>query len=218
MRLIELFKLILTMKKFLALIAILLLVGCEFEENVESISSTIEKVSAQNNTEIKFEYSSKNKLIVTVNDKRLVEDAFLLGKILLEIDQQLLKERIVIQNYLIRSKVDKKMFLNLNIDLLHQIRERKKKAEGYLKLYSQNPNKIINYLNKDLLKNKEILDFFKTVNEAKHWIKSEFNGFNIYPLNGTNYLFFEFVTNKESFQICLNSDNSDNDIYGLIIK
>ncbi len=206
------------MKQFLLLIAIILLVGCEFGTNVETISSTIEKVSAQNNTEIKFEYSSKEKLIVTVNDKRLVEDAFLLGKILFEIDQQLLKERIVIKKYLIRSKVDKNMFLNLNSDLLHQMLERKKKAEAYLKLYSQNPNKIIDYFNKDLLKNKETFNFFNAVNETNHWEKSEFNGFNIYPLNGTNYLFFEYVINNESFQICLNSDNSDNDIYGLIIE
>lgn len=218
MSLIEFFKPILTMKQFLALIAILMLVGCEFGANVESISSTIENVSAQNNTEIKFEYTTKDKLIVTVNDKRLVEDAFLLGKILFEIDQQLLKERIVIKNYLIRSKVDKKMFLNLNSDLLHQILERKKRAETYLKLYSQKPKELIYYFNKDLLKNKEILNFFNTVNETNYWEESEFNGFNIYPLKGTNYLFFEYVINNESFQICLNSDKVDNDIYGLIIE
>lgn len=206
------------MKQFLALIAILMLVGCEFGANVESISSTIENVSAQNNTEIKFEYSTKDKLIVTVNDKRLVEDAFLLGKILFEIDQQLLKERIVIKNYLIRSKADKKMFLNLNSDLLHQILERKKKAEAYLKLYSQKPEGLICYFNEDLLKNKEIFDFFKNSDETSYWNKSKFNGFSIYPLNGTNYLFFEYVINNESFQICLNSDKVDNDIYGLIIE
>ena len=79
------------------------------------------------------------------------------GKILFEIDQQLLKERIVIKNYLIRSKEDKKLFLNLNSDLLHQIFERKKKAEAYLKLYSQKPEELICYFNEDLLKNKERL-------------------------------------------------------------
>lgn len=206
------------MKSFYLYILIIILVGCEVGSNVDSISSTIEKVSVQNHSKINFEYSSKEKLTVTVNDKRLVDDPFLLGKILFEIDQQLQKERIVIKNYLIKSKEDKKMFLNLNSGLLHIILERKKKAEEYLKLYSKNPNKIINYLNKDFLKNNEILDFFKIVNDTKHWSKSEFNGFNVYPLNGTNYLFFEYVTNNESFQICLNSDYSDNVIYGFKIK
>lgn len=195
-----------------------MLIGCEFGANVKSISSTIEKVSAQNHSEINFEYSSKDKLIVTVKDKRLADDAFLLGKILFEIDQQLLKERIVIKNYLIRSKEDKKLFLNLNSDLLHQIFERKKKAEAYLKLYSQKPEELICYFNEDLLKNKEIFDFFKNSDETSYWKKSKFNGFSIYPLNGTNYLFFEYVISNESFQICLNSDKVDNDIYGLIIE
>jgi len=205
-------------KNYLIAFVLILLVGCELGSNVETISSIIENVSTQNHVQVNFEYSTKQKLTITINDKTPLNDAFLLGKILFEIDQQLLNEKIEIKQYLIRCKKNKELFLRLDHNLLNQIQVRKKKAEEYIKLYSQNPEDIIYHLNDELIKNEEIVGFFKKTDQTKKWNTSKFEGFNIYPFEGTNYVFFEYVITNETLQICLNLDKNDNDIYGFKLE